>query len=388
MNYAIVIASVSLAIWLYLLAFRGGFWRAHIRDDRDIPAEPMSWPQIAVVIPARNEADVIGDSLGSLFKETYPQPFPIILVDDQSDDGTAKTAAAIAERYAGGDRLVIIRGADLAPGWTGKLWSVKQGVDRALSLPAKPRYLLLTDADIAYDPGTIKRLVARAEACNLVLTSLMVRLRCVSLAERLLIPAFVFFFQMLYPFAWVNRRENPMAAAAGGCMLVRTDTFLAAGGVEAIRGSLIDDCALGRVMKEQGPIWLGLTANAHSLRQYPAFSDIRRMVARSAYDQLNYSPVLLAGTIFGMAITYLAPPSLAIFASGEAQILGAVVWGLMTLALIPILRLYKLSPVWSIALPLTAALYTVFTIDSAYQHWRGRGGFWKGRVQARKAEAR
>jgi hopene-associated glycosyltransferase HpnB len=245
----------------------------------------------------------------------------------------------------------------------------------------------LTDADIAYEPEVIRRLVARAEAGSLVLTSLMVKLRCVSLAERALIPAFVFFFQMLYPFAWTNSRNSTMAAAAGGCMLVRRDALEAAGGIEAIRSSLIDDCALGRSMKKQGPIWLGLTGSVHSLRPYPGLGDIRRMVSRSAYDQLDYSPLLLAGTVAGMLLTYLLPPFFAIFGAGLAQITSALTWSLMAFAFLPIVRFYRLSSLWAAALPVIAALYMVFTLDSAVQHWRGRGGLWKGRVQARRAEA-
>jgi hopene-associated glycosyltransferase HpnB len=263
---------------------------------------------------------------------------------------------------------------------------MKQGIQQATSGAERPRYLLLTDADIAYDKGVVRRLAARAEARSLVLTSLMVKLNCESLAERALIPAFVFFFQMLYPFAWVNRRDNPVAAAAGGCMLVRTDALEAASGIEAIRSSLIDDCALGRSMKRQGQIWLGLTDSAHSLRPYPRLADIRQMVARSAYDQLNYSPLLLAGTVIAMLLTYLMPPLLALFATGVVQTIGVLTWGLMTVAFLPIVRFYKLSPLWAMALPGIASLYMIFTLDSAWQHWRGQGGLWKGRVQAHRSE--
>jgi hopene-associated glycosyltransferase HpnB len=233
----------------------------------------------------------------------------------------------------------------------------------------------------------VRSLIARAEASSLVLTSLMVKLRCESPAERALIPAFVFFFQMLYPFAWVNRRDHAMAAAAGGSMLVRADALERAGGVQAIRSSLIDDCALGRRMKTQGPIWLGLTDGAHSLRAYPRFADIRHMVARSAYAQLNYSPLLLAGTVIAMVLTYLLPPFFAVFGAGLVQTIGWITWGLMTFAFFPIIRFYRLSPLWAVALPLIASVYLIFTVDSALQHWRGKGGLWKGRVQARRAEA-
>jgi hopene-associated glycosyltransferase HpnB len=382
-----IIALIGLAAWVYLLAARGGFWRTHIRDDRDVPPPPLEWPSVAAVVPARNEADVIGQSLSSLLAQDYPVPLHVILVDDQSEDGTGAEAEATAKASNAAGHLTVLAGEPLPPGWTGKLWAMKQGVDRAKALPNPPRYLLLTDADIAYTPGLLRRLVARAEAGRLVLTSLMVKLRCESLAERGLIPAFVFFFQMLYPFAWVNRREHPLGAAAGGCMLVRCDALEAAGGIEAIRASLIDDCALGRKMKQSGPVWLGLTENAHSLRPYPRLNDIRRMVARSAYDQLNYSPLMLAGTVVAMTVTYVMPVFLAFFATGLAQSAGLLTCVLMALAFLPIVRFYKLSPLWACALPGIAAIYMLFTLDSALQHWRGRGGLWKGRVQARRAEA-
>jgi hopene-associated glycosyltransferase HpnB len=257
---------------------------------------------------------------------------------------------------------------------------MQQGIAHAER--ARPEFLLLTDADIAYAPDTLRNLVAHAQARNLVLTSLMAKLRCESFAERALIPAFIFFFQMLYPFAWVNRRENPTAGAAGGCMLVRRKALHAAGGVESIRGDLIDDCALGRRLKRGGPIWLALTDRVRSLRPYPRVEDIRRMVARTAYCQLRYSPLLLAGTAVGMALTYLAAPLLAIFATGLPQLIGTLVWFMMMVAFYPTLRFYRLSPLWGPALPLIALAYLVFTLDSAYQHARGRGGLWKGRVQA------
>ncbi len=387
MTFELALSAAGLAAWLYLLAARGGFWRANIRDETDLALGPDRWPSVAAVIPARNEADVIGASITSLLAQDYPVPLAVILTDDQSDDGTAEAARSAAAALNASDRLTVLPGKPLPPGWTGKLWAQKQGTAQAGSLPEPPRYLLLSDADIAYDQGVVRRLVARAEARGLVLTSLMVKLRCESFAERALIPAFVFFFQMLYPFAWVNRKESAVAAAAGGCMLVRADALEAAGGIEAIRSCLIDDCALGRSMKRQGPIWLGLTGSAHSLRPYPSFADIRRMVARSAYDQLNYSPLLLAATVIAMTLTYLMPPLLAVWGTGLAQAAGLLTWGLMTAAFYPIVRFYALSPLWAAALPLIAGCYMLFTLDSGLQHWRGKGGLWKGRVQARRAEA-
>jgi hopene-associated glycosyltransferase HpnB len=249
------------------------------------------------------------------------------------------------------------------------------------SAPA-PEFVLFTDADIAYAPHVLSRLVAIARAKNSVLTSLMVKLRCESAAERWLAPAFVFFFQMLYPFAWVNDPRRTTAAAAGGCMLVRRDALQGAGGLEAVRGALIDDCALGALMKGQGPIWLGLTESVDSLRAYSTFAEFSRMVSRSAFAELRYSSLRLAGAIGGMALVYLAPPLFAIFARGWAQFAGALAWAMMALSLMPTLRLYGRPLVGGLALPAIAAAYVAFTFDSALQYWRGRGGYWKGRFQA------
>jgi hopene-associated glycosyltransferase HpnB len=253
-------------------------------------------------------------------------------------------------------------------------------------LAAASDYLLLTDADIVHDPASVRRLVSHAEMQGLVLTSLMAKLRCESFAERVGIPAFIFFFQMLYPFATVNRPECRLAAAAGGCMLVRADALLAAGGIEAIRGELIDDCALAKALKPRGPIWLALTERVCSIRPYPEFADIRRMVVRSAYAQLRYSPLILAGSVTGMVLTYVVPPLAALLGTGIVQVGGITAWLLMAAAFQPTLRLYRLSPLWGLVLPLIALQYLLFTLDSAYQYGRGRGGSWKGRMQANVSE--
>lgn len=381
-----VIAAAALAIWLYLMAGRGAFWRASVRDDAgqdaEQAAEPRPCPRVIAVVPARNEADVIAESLRSLLAQDYPGDFRLVLVDDQSRDGTAALAAKAAMEIDAQHRMTIVSGRTLPAGWAGKVWAMKQGVDHADGLGEPPRYLLFTDADIAYAPDALRQLVARAEAGGLVLTSLMAKLRCETFAERALIPAFVFFFQMLYPFSWVNRRDCGTAAAAGGCMLVRRDALREAGGIEAISDALIDDCALGRKLKSIGPIWLGLTERVRSLRAYPRVSDIRQMVSRSAYDQLRYSPILLLGTIAGMTLIYLMPPFFALSGTGLSQAFGALAFAVMALAFQPILRFYRVSPLWGLALPAIACAYMVFTLDSAYQHLRGRGGLWKGRVQA------
>jgi hopene-associated glycosyltransferase HpnB len=252
-------------------------------------------------------------------------------------------------------------------------------------LANSPDYLLLTDADIGYQPGALRTLAARAESGSFALVSLMAKLRCRSLPERALIPAFVFFFQMLYPFAWVNR-GGTTAAAAGGCMLVRRTALAGAGGIASIRGALIDDCALGARLKQQGAVWLGLTERVESLRAYPSVGDIRRMVARSAYAQLRFSPLLLAATLAGLALAYLAAPVIALFGSGSARAMAWVTWAMMAVAFRPALRFFRVSAWWAPALPLIAAAYLGFTLDSAFQHVRGRGGLWKGRVQALAAE--
>ena len=385
MSWAAGLGLAALAIWLYLMAGRGGFWLARERDDRNSPGPPERWPDVTAIVPARNEADVITRSIAGLLEQDYPGSWRVVLVDDGSDDGTAATALAAAHGDAG-RRLEVLRGSALPAGWTGKVWAQHQGVQHASLAGDRPDYLLLTDADIGHAPDTLRSLVARAESQNLVLCSLMAELSCRHLAERFLIPAFVFFFQMLYPFAWVADRNRNLAAAAGGCMLVRREALERAGGMASIRSEIIDDCALARRLKAQGAIWLGLTRRAISLRPYAGMREIGRMVSRSAYAQLDYSPLLLVGTVAGMAITYLAPALLALFGSGVGQMAGIAAWLLMAVAFQPMLRFYRASPLWGLALPPIAATYTVFTLQSAVDVWRGRGGLWKGRAQAMAGE--
>ena len=376
-----------LAIWLYLLAVRGAFWLARERDD-GAPAWDGAWPAVSAVIPARDEAESVGKTVASLLRQDYPGAFSVILVDDQSRDGTAAVAREAAATLGAPERLTVVAGRPLAPGWTGKLWAQHQGVELAENLAVPPDYLLLTDADIVYAPETLSRLVARAQRGGLVLTSLMVKLRCESFAERAFIPAFVFFFQMLYPFAWANDPSRATAAAAGGCMLVRREALRAVGGMAEIRTALIDDCALAKALKRRGPIWIGLTEREHSIRAYPRIANIRRMVARTAYAQLDYSPWLLLGTVCGLVLTYLAPVALALAARGLPQLFGIAAWLALASAFQPTLRLYRQSMAWGLALPAIAAAYMAFTVDSAYQHARGRGGMWKGRAQANVSELR
>jgi hopene-associated glycosyltransferase HpnB len=368
----ILFGFLPLAIWLYLLLFHNGFWLLRERDTTPV-TEPQAWPSVVAVVPARDEADVIGHSIGSLIAQDYPGEFRIVLVDDQSGDGTGAMARALNS-----ERLTVLTGAARPSGWTGKLWAMKQGSDFAAAF--KPEFLWFTDADIAHTPDNLRNLVARAD--GKVLVSLMVRLSCKSAAEHFLIPAFVFFFDMLFPFGAVNNPHNTVAAAAGGCMLARRSALEKAGGIEAIRHNIIDDCALGRAMKRQGPIWLGLTDRAVSLRPYPHIADIRHMVTRSAYAQLGYSPLVLAATLLGLALVYLAPVMTALFAWGPSQLAGWLAWIIMALMYQPMLRFYRLSPLWGLALPLIGIFYAAFTVQSAIQHWSGRGGMWKGRAQA------
>jgi hopene-associated glycosyltransferase HpnB len=380
----LVIVWLVLAVWLYLLAFRGGFWLMRERDDADEPNTPSAWPSVTAIIPARDEAELLPKSLGSLLTQDYPGRLCVVLVDDQSSDGTAAVARSVAAKAK--VEVVIVSGQALPAGWAGKVWAMHQGVAHIEKAADAPDYLLFTDADIAYAPDALRRLVARVMQGDLVLTSIMAKLNCESLAERALIPAFVFFFQMLYPFSWVNRRTAKTAAAAGGCMLVDRRALERAGGIGKIRGELIDDCALAALLKSQGPIWLGLNKRVWSLRAYPRFEDIRRMVARSAYAQLRFSPSLLIATIIAMIFAYLAPSFFALTGNFPANLVGFAAWALMVLAYLPILQFYRISPLWTVALPAIAAAYAAFTLDSAYQHWRGRGGLWKGRSQALAAK--
>jgi len=375
------VALVAFFIWLYLALGRGGFWLGAERDDFDPPA-PAQVPSVGVVIPARNEAEGVGDCVGSLLRQDYRGLRAVVLVDDQSSDGTGQIAEQAAAACGAADRLTIVTGTPLPQGWTGKLWAMRQGIAAATASSPPPEFLLLTDADIVYAPQVLGWLIAHASANKLALASFMVELRCESLPERSLIPAFIFFFEMLYPFSWVNQPAAATAAAAGGCMLVRTDALQQAGGIDAIRDALIDDCALARVLKAKGPIWLGLTARVRSLRRYPEWSDIARMVSRSAYAQLDYSLLMLVATVAGLTLVYLVPPVAALFGAGATRALGIGAWAIMAILFQPTLRFYRLSPLWGFALPAIAGAYLAFTVQSAIDSIRGKGGLWKGRFQA------
>jgi hopene-associated glycosyltransferase HpnB len=370
------LAALAVLIWVFLLLARGGFWRAsHALPPAPGPVKPR---RVVAVIPARDEADVIGKAVASLLTQRCVHEVHVIVVDDGSSDGTADVARAAASHDSA--RLTVMRGAPLPSGWTGKLWAMTQGAQRARAL--EPDYLLFTDADIEHAPDNLAALVSQAEHEGWDLVSYMVRLSTATFPERALIPAFVFFFFMLYPPAWVASARSRIAAAAGGCMLLRTHTLERSGGLAAIRSALIDDCALARLIKASGGrVWLGLTRTARSLRPYGSFAEIGTMISRSAFHQLRHSYGLLALTLLGLLVTYVAPPLLLFAGTPASRALGALAWVLMSVAYWPMVRFYRVSPLWSLALPLIALFYAAATLHSALQYARGRGGRWKGRAQ-------
>ncbi|NEO80137.1 glycosyltransferase [Moorena sp. SIO4G3] len=426
------ITVLSLGIWIGLLGFRGQFWRADQRLVLEkLPTRSLgqgeSLPKVCAVIPARNEAELLPTTLRSLLAQDYAGCLTVIVVDDQSTDQTATIAQALAQESNQSSQrfqLEVLSGQTLPPGWTGKLWALEQGIRHGQQQTPAPDYFLLTDADIEHDPANLRQLVTKAEMEHLDLVSLMVLLRCQDFWERLLIPAFVFFFQKLYPFAWVNNPTKSTAAAAGGCILIRHQALNRIGGIEVVRQALIDDCALAQAVKSSntpsfaplapqnwgeqnsqsppnlgdlggfsktnqqrpgfGGIWLGLSQSTRSLRPYPSLASIWNMIARTAFTQLEYSPWLLVGTVMGMTLIYLVPPIGLIVSVLTGHWLNAiasfVTWLLMALAYLPTLRLYQCSPLLGFCLPGIGLLYTLMTIDSAWRHWQGRGGAWKGRV--------
>jgi hopene-associated glycosyltransferase HpnB len=393
--FAIAAGAAALLAWIYLLAGHGAFWRTDQRlppypsepaasesvASESVASESVAWPDVVAIVPARDEASVLPDTLPTLLAQDYAGQFSVILVDDESTDGTPDVAARLDQ--AG--RLKVISGSHTPPGWAGKVWAMAQGMRAA----GDPEYLLFTDADISYAPGALGRLVASASGRALV--SQMALLRSDAPAERLLIPAFVYFFAQLYPFSRVNSRRSRTAAAAGGCMLVRREALAAAGGLDAIKGARIDDVALGRLLKRAAnDCWLGFSTDVTSRRAY-GLSAVWDMVARSAYTQLRYSPAALVGTVIGLVWLYLVPPAASVgglallttVPAGQAIALaatGLAAWAIMSVTYLPMLRLSKLSALRAPTLPLIATMYAAMTITSAWRHLRGRGGAWKGRV--------
>jgi hopene-associated glycosyltransferase HpnB len=382
---------LAAAAWVYLVAGHGGFWRTDVRLPGGAhPPDPDRWPSVAAVVPARDEAAILPQTLPTLLAQDYPGALSVVLVDDGSRDGTGAIAAAIAGQAPGGHALRVVPGRPLPPGWAGKVWAMAQGVDAAEDCDD----LLFTDADIAFEPGTLAALVRAARADDRELVSQMALLRVESGWERWIVPAFVYFFAQLYPFRRVGQSRSATAAAAGGCMLVRREALASAGGLGRIAAARIDDVALARLLK-RGPgrarCWLGFTTAVHSRRPYSGLAELWQMIARSAYTQLRYSPALLAGTVAGLCWLYLLPPAAAIggLAAGVAgggaaawwcAAAGLAGWAVMTASFIPVLRLYRLSPLRAPGLPVIALLYLAMTVDSARRHHAGRGGEWKGRA--------
>ncbi|MEV7793544.1 glycosyltransferase [Streptomyces sp. NPDC087512] len=378
-----VVSALSLAAWLWLLLAQGFFWRTDVRLPRR--AEPDGWPAVCAVVPARDEAAVLSASLPSLLAQDYPGRAEVFLVDDGSTDGTGDLARDLSRRH-GGLPLTVASPGEPPAGWTGKLWAVRHGI--ALARAREPEYLLLTDADIAHSPDSLRRLVAAARTGGYDVVSQMARLRVESAWERLVVPAFVYFFAQLYPFRRIGRRGTRTAAAAGGCVLLRADAAERARIPDAIRHAVIDDVALARAVKDSGGgVWLGLADGVDSVRPYPRLGDLWRMVSRSAYAQLRHNPLLLAGTVAGLVLVYLVPPAAvaagAAAGSAATAVCGAGAWLVMAGTYLPMLRYYRQPPWLAPLLPFTAFLYLLMTVDSAVQHYRGRGAAWKGRTYTR-----
>jgi len=357
-------ALCSLAIWLYLFFAHGKFWRS---GPQLAPASPREVPDVDVIVPARDEAASIGVVAASLLAQDYPGRLRLFVVDDNSTDGTAAAAGTAPG-------LRIIQGAGKPPGWSGKLWALEQGV-QASGAPI----LLFTDADIVHDTRHVSSLVARLQDPPVEMVSEMVRLNCASTAERLLVPAFVYFFQLLYPFAAVNDPRSRLAAASGGVVLIRRSALERIGGLSAIKGALIDDVTLAKAVKAVGPIYLGHSGLAASIRPYPGFGDIWRMVARTAFTQLRYSFWLLAGTLLGLGLIWLIPVMTALFARGPERVAGAAAFALGAVSYLPTLRRYGRNPLAALGLPLIATFYMAATVGSALNHWFGTGVRWKAR---------
>jgi hopene-associated glycosyltransferase HpnB len=410
-----ILAVIASVIWAWLGVARGFFWRVSeggqkpltdegaefarralgktvsSRRDRADPSLRQFPGRVVAVVPARNEADVIGTVIPFLLSQSVATSsaadgigMRVILIDDNSADGTADVARRAAESAGKASKLSVIAGEPLPAGWSGKLWAVHQGIEQACQFA--PEWLLLTDADVVHGPDTLAKLGMIAEYGNYDLVSFMVKLHCASLAEKLLIPAFVYFFFMLYPPAWIRDPQRPTAGAAGGCMLVRLASLDRAGGISTIRNALIDDCALAQLLKRHGGgLWLGLSKTSCSLRQYETFSAVGKMISRTAFHQLRHSFWLLAGTVLGLTLTFLLPPALLLTGARLPMILGAVAWAVMMATYVPMVRFYGLNPAWALSLPAAALFYLGATVHSAVKYWTGRGGEWKERVQDRTA---
>jgi len=408
------VAAASLAAWIWLLVGRGFFWWPAPRLEREASGVEPPGRSVVAVVPARNESDVLPATLPAVLTQDYIGPSRVVLVDDRSEDGTASVARAAAEAASAGARAEVVDGGPLPAGWSGKVWAMHQGVEAACG-PANrsldgstpqaasaacvgvwpqakcPDFLWFTDADVAHEPWVLGALIVKAEAEELDLVSVMATLRVESAWDRLLVPAFVYFFAKLYPFRFVGDPRRRDAGAAGGCILVRRSALEQAGGLGEIRSELIDDCALGRLIKRAGGrIWLGFSDGVRSVRSYGSLRSVWEMVARSAYTQLGCSPLMLAGTILGMLFLYALPPlaclggAIALAVGRTAAIplvaIGGAAWALMAATFAPIQRHHGVHPWRARWLPVAGVLYTAMTVSSAWRHWRGRGGAWKGRT--------
>jgi len=382
LSFTLLLSIVSLIIWVALTFFRGAFWQLHaFNDDLVPPRQLQEWPAVVAIVPARNESATIERTVESLLLQDYPGKFELVVVDDHSVDCTAELARRAAEKLQGSQRVTTITANELPIGWTGKLWALQQGVEEISGDSVE--YLWFTDADIVHALDTLRRLVSRAEEHKLDLTSLMVLLQAKSFAERLLMPAFLYFFLKLYPPRWIADPKSGTAGAAGGCILLRRTALERIGGLTTIRSEVIDDCALARTVEKMGgAIWMGLTRKSVSLRSYDSFGEIRDLIARTAFTQLRYSAALLIGTLVGMLLTYVAPVVLTF--SGQTMVwrLSLTAWALMAFTYLPTVRFYGLSPLWAPLLPAAAVFYSYATWLSAARYWLGRGGQWKGRTQA------
>jgi hopene-associated glycosyltransferase HpnB len=377
-SFLLALGLCPVLVWAYLLLARGAFWRVKDKLAPENTQISLS-ARAAIVVPARNEADVIQRTLVSLLSQSSDHSLHVFLVDDGSVDGTAEVAREAAIRVGKSDSLTIVEGKPLPAGWSGKLWAMEQGIARAREL--SPQFLLFTDADIVHASDNISTLIGLAEKGKYDLVSLMVKLHCKTTAEKLLIPAFVFFFFKLYPPKWIADTRRRTAGAAGGCVLIRPEALARAGGVTAIRGEIIDDCALARRVKQSGGrLWLGLTASTYSARPYRSFTEIGSMISRTAFNQLHHSLAILCGALVGLVLTYLLPVMLLFFGKWAALV-AMLAWLLMTAAYLPLVRFYKLNILWAATLPFAALFYMGATLHSAIQYWAGSGGRWKGRVQ-------
>ncbi len=374
-----LIAAVPFAIWLYLFFVRGNFWQVH--EDATEPKPLKRWPRVVAIVPARDEAQTIARCVTSLVKQDYPGEFSIFVVDDHSSDGTADLAQKAAEESGAARKVTVHSAGELPPGWTGKVWAMNEGVSAAAG--TAPEYFWFVDADIIHTPETLRRLVSRAANGEFDLASLMVLLQARTLPERLLIPSFLYFFLMLYPPRWVADPKVRTAGAAGGCILLLRTALERVGGMTAIRNEVIDDCALARVVKERGgKIWLGMTRTSVSLRDCATFTELRDMIARTAFTQLRYSFLLLLGTLVGLFITYLLPWVLFFAYPGEAWLLVDTTVALMAASFLATVKFYGQSWPWALTLPIAVVFYAYATCVSAVRYWLGRGGLWKGRAQA------